>query len=65
MELAIYNIKGQKVKNLMKAYSGRGIFEMQWDGKDNNDRTVSSGTYLIKAELAGEVIATSKIMLMK
>ncbi|MFO7897281.1 MAG: choice-of-anchor Q domain-containing protein, partial [Candidatus Cloacimonadales bacterium] len=65
VELAIYNIKGRKVKNLMKAYSGRGIFEMQWNGKDNNNDSVSSGTYLIKAELAGEIIATSKIMMVK
>ena len=65
VELAIYNIKGQKVKNLMKAFSGKGIFEMQWNGKDNNGRSVSSGTYLIKAELDGEVITTNKITVVK
>ncbi|MFO7895526.1 MAG: FlgD immunoglobulin-like domain containing protein, partial [Candidatus Cloacimonadales bacterium] len=65
VELAIYNIKGQKVKNLMKAFSDKGIFEMQWNGKDNDDRTVSSGTYLIKAELDGEIITTNKMTVIK
>ena len=65
VELAIYNIKGQKVKNLMKAFSGKGIFEMQWNGKDNNGRSVSSGTYLIKAELDGEVITANKTTVVK
>ncbi len=65
IELAIYNIKGQKVKNLMKAYSGRGVFEMEWNGTNNNNNKVSSGTYLIKAELDGEVITTNKMTVVK
>jgi len=64
IELAIYNIKGQKVKTLMDAYTGKGIFEVNWNGKDEMGKSVSSGQYLIKLKQNG-IETTSKIMLLK
>lgn len=44
----VFNSKGQKVKNLMKAKSDIGKFNCSWDGKNDNGETVSSGIYFVK-----------------
>ena len=41
IELAVYNIKGQKVKTLMDAYSVKGHFEIIWRGIDDNKKKES------------------------
>jgi Secretion system C-terminal sorting domain len=63
-ELAIYNIKGQKVKFLIDAYTGKGTFEINWNGKDDIGKPVSSGQYVVKLKQNGKETAT-KIMLLK
>ena len=63
-ELSIYNIKGQKVKTLMDAYSCKGYFEIVWRGIDNNGKSVSSGQYIIKLKQNGK-ITIKQIMLLK
>ena len=65
IELAIYNIKGQKVKTLMDAYSAKGHFEIIWRGIDNHGKSVSSGQYLIKLKLNGKEKAVRKCVLLK
>ena len=65
IELAIYNIKGQKVKTLLDAYSAKGHFEIIWRGVDDNKRSVSSGNYFIKLKVNGEERAVSKCVLLK
>ena len=64
IELAIYNIKGQKIKTLMDAYSSKGVFELIWRGTDENREPVSSGQYFVKLIQNGKITAT-KIMLLK
>ena len=64
IELAIYNIKGQKVKTLMDAFSNKGHFKFKWNGKDNLGKIVSSGQYVIKLKHNRKETAT-KIMLLK
>ncbi len=65
IELVIYNIKGQKVKTLMDAYSTKGHFEIIWRGTDDDKRSVASGQYFIKLKVNGEEKAVSKCMLLK
>jgi hypothetical protein len=63
--LAIYNIKGQKVKTLMDAYSCKGHFEIIWRGIDDNKKKVASGQYFIKLKVNGEEKAVSKCVMLK
>ncbi len=65
IELAIYNIKGQKVKTLLDAYSTKGHFEIIWKGVDDNKKKVASGNYFIKLKMNGEEKAVSKCTLLK
>ena len=65
IELMIYNIKGQKVKTLMNAYTAKGVFEAIWNGKDSNNKRVSSGEYIAKLKLNGEEVEVNKMLLLK
>ena len=65
VELAIYNVKGQKVKTLMDAYSAKGRFEIVWRGTDDNKKKVASGNYFIKLNVNGKERAVSKCILLK
>ncbi|RLC56817.1 MAG: hypothetical protein DRH89_04850 [Candidatus Cloacimonadota bacterium] len=65
IELVIYNIKGQKVKTLLDAYSSKGHFELIWRGVDDNKKKVASGNYFIKLKVNGEERAVSKCVLLK
>ncbi len=65
IELAIYNIKGQKIKTLLDAYSSKGIFELVWRGTDNNGKKVASGNYFIKLKVNEEEKAVRKCVLLK
>lgn len=65
IELAIFNIKGQKVKTLINAYSAKGHFEIIWRGTDDNKKKVSSGQYFIKLKVNYEEKTTRKCVLLK
>ncbi|MDD3563927.1 MAG: FlgD immunoglobulin-like domain containing protein, partial [Candidatus Cloacimonetes bacterium] len=62
--LTIFNIKGQKVKDLVSENMMRGHHKFVWDGRDDGNRKVSSGIYFVKLNAAGNSY-THKMMLMK
>ena len=64
VKIGIYNIKGQKVKELCNSEMLRGHHKLVWDGKDKHQRNVGSGVYFVKMQSGGDV-STRKIMLMK
>ena len=70
--LGIYNLKGQRVKDLSsslchpESVGGRGEikYSVNWDGTDDNGIGVSSGIYFIKLK-SGDQESSKKIMLLK
>jgi hypothetical protein len=59
LTLKIYDIKGRLVKTFFKdtpAVSG----EIIWDGKDENNRVLKAGIYIIFVEIQGEIKASAK-----
>ena len=46
VELKIFNISGQEIKNLRNEYQQAGCYEVHWDGRDHNGQRVSSGIYI-------------------
>ncbi len=65
VELSIYNIKGQLVKQLVNSSMNAGEHNVIWNGKDSTGRKVSSGLYFYKLKLNGKTIDTKKMMLLK
>lgn len=64
VELTIYNIKGQKVKTLVKDSFAAGKYSYVWNGDNDNNKAVASGVYFYKLK-AGSQTATKKMVLMK
>ena len=64
VELAIFNLKGQRVKTLVSGELTKGQHSVVWNGLDNAGRSVASGVYLYKLR-SGTELKTRKMMLMK
>ncbi|KPL19636.1 MAG: hypothetical protein AMJ92_02500 [candidate division Zixibacteria bacterium SM23_81] len=45
VELKIFNVRGQEVKNLLDDAMGAGSYTLLWDGTDSQGRAVASGIY--------------------
>ena len=60
----IYNLKGQLVKKLLDANLPAGQNLINWDGRDDNGKPVSSGIYSYRLQ-SGGINITRKMMLMK
>ncbi len=50
VNLSVYNLKGQKVKQLVDGVKSAGSHKAVWDGKDEQGRAVSSGIYYLRFE---------------
>ncbi len=48
IQIEIYNIKGQRVKTLVKGFYKEGNYSVNWNGRDQNNKQVSSGVYFYR-----------------
>ncbi len=64
VELYIYNVKGQKVKTLLKEEKEAGMHSIIWNGSDDNNNSVSSGVYFYRM-VTETVIESKKMLLLK
>ena len=65
VSLNIYNIKGQKVKQLVSDHLPSGQHSVVWDGNDDNGSQVSSGIYFYKLNVNGKTEPVKKCLLLK
>ena len=62
--LAIYNVLGKKVRTLVNTDQQAGVYQVHWDGKDNQGQSLATGVYFY--QLKGEnVLITKKMTLIK
>ena len=64
VKLDIYNLKGQLVKTLVNKELNAGSHSVNWDGKDMNDRSVSSGVYFYRLTTP-DFTQSKKMIMMK
>ncbi|NQV16932.1 MAG: T9SS type A sorting domain-containing protein [Armatimonadetes bacterium] len=64
-EIEIYNLKGQKVKQLFSVQLSAGQHSIVWNGDDDNDHPVSSGIYFYKLNVNDKTKAVKKCLLLK
>ncbi|MFC1574263.1 FlgD immunoglobulin-like domain containing protein, partial [Candidatus Latescibacterota bacterium] len=62
--LFIYNIAGQKVRELLDGYKPAGLHRVVWDGTDEDGNAVSAGVYIARLK-AGDVVGTGKMVLVR
>lgn len=64
VSVTIFNLKGEKVNEILNANLSQGSHSVVWDGKDLNGNLVSSGTYFYKVETS-KFTETRKMILLK
>ena len=66
VDLNIYNIRGQKVRQLVNAeFRVKGLQNIQWNGTDDNGKKASSGIYFYKLEVDNSIVDVKKCVLLK
>jgi hypothetical protein len=65
VKLTIYNIKGQKVKTLVNDELEKGIHEVLWTGKNDNNKSVASGVYFYKFDVNDKTRSVKKCLMLK
>ena len=63
-DLAIYNLAGQKIRELVSGTLSEGIHSVVWSGRDDSGLTVSNGVYLARLRM-NDTAVTGRMMLVK
>ena len=66
IRLNIYNLKGEKVRTLIDRYQSAGTFEIDWNGRNDDNGRVASGVYICKMEINtdGKIVSQSRQMVL-
>ncbi len=64
VELAIYNLAGQLVRQMLAGVRTSGAYEVAWDGNDDSGKPVPTGTYLYRLA-AGNHVASKSLVLVR
>jgi hypothetical protein len=64
VNIAVFNVLGQEVKELVNGYSEAGSHEVIWDGKNTYGEQVASGIYFYRIETE-QFNETKKMILLK
>jgi flagellar hook assembly protein FlgD len=61
VQLSVYNLKGQLVKQIFCGTKGSGEQSTTWDGADSQNQKVSSGIYFLRLQ-SGNKVQTRKLV---
>ena len=64
VELKVFNVRGQVIRNLVNDTKQPGRYVIQWNGENDNNEKVASGVYFYRVK-AGDYVATRKMVLLK
>lgn len=64
VELAVYNLLGQKIRSLVNERLRAGSHQIKWDGSDDFGMRVASGLYLYRLK-AGQLVNSRRMLLLK
>jgi hypothetical protein len=65
IELALYNLTGQKVATLVEGTREAGTYTVRWDGRDAQGRALASGVYLYRLRTDKGQVETRKLVLLR
>jgi hypothetical protein len=63
VNIRIYNVRGQLVRNLTDEYMSKGTHIVRWHGDNDNGRSVGSGIYFIRLQSETNVAIRRALML--
>jgi hypothetical protein len=64
IQIVVYDVRGRSIRTLVNEERPAGRFTVAWNGRDDADRRVGSGTYLYVMK-AGAVHAHGRMMLLR
>ncbi|MCY3762973.1 MAG: T9SS type A sorting domain-containing protein [Gemmatimonadetes bacterium] len=64
VQLAVYNVLGQPVRTLVNEFQGAGYYQVQWDARDQQGVSLSSGIYITRLSYPGGV-QTRRLLYLK
>lgn len=64
VSIKVYDITGREVKSLLERNMQPGQYSVEWDATNNSGATVAGGIYLYRM-VAGDFVATRKMILLK
>jgi hypothetical protein len=65
VELAVYNLAGQKVATLVEGPREAGSYRVHWDGRDGEGRAVASGLYVYRLRTGDGNVSTRRLVLVR
>ncbi len=65
IELSIYNLKGQKIRGLLKNQITAGKHSIYWNGNDESGKLLSSGIYFYKLSVNDRSLEVKKCLMLK
>lgn len=63
LNISVFDISGRKVKNLINKYVNPGEIKLEWNGTNDGDEYLPSGTYIIHS--SGVIDESKKLVLLK
>ncbi|HOX26834.1 MAG TPA: FlgD immunoglobulin-like domain containing protein [Candidatus Krumholzibacteria bacterium] len=51
VSVTVYGLEGREIATLFAGFASVGTYEAQWDGKDEQGRTMASGAYFCKLQI--------------
>jgi flagellar hook assembly protein FlgD len=64
VELAVYNLSGQRLATLVEGEQVAGTHQVRWDGTDDAGRAVATGIYVYRMR-AGDAQRTRRLLLLR
>jgi len=65
VDLSVYNIRGQRVANLVRQVQDAGRHQLNWDGTDESGQVLPSGVYFYRVTTAAGKSMTKKMILLQ
>ncbi len=63
VSLIVYDLLGRRVKTLLNEEKQKGVYELKWNGKNENGNQLPSGIYFLRVESNGSQFFKKMVML--
>lgn len=63
IDLRVYDAIGRHVRTLERGVKNAGTYSIDWDGADNNGRSLSAGVYIVVLRTGGTVLSSTLMRL--
>ncbi len=64
VNLIIYNVQGQKIRTLVNSNQNSGVYNITWDGSNDQGFKVSSGIFIYRLQV-NKFVASKKLVFLK